>query len=263
MKHIHLVALAQAITLTVLASGCAVDSGAAQAPNSETESTTAALGVCPATTALKLDRQKKAGDILAFIMGDDSRVLPEAFKKDHLLSLRGFMFGGMGMGGMSIPSSMSISGVSSGTVCGISASFVRIGANPAAPVNGSFLLPAALGGMANAAEALWPGITPFLHTSSCSGAYGSTSCAIDFDPEPAQLSAPLSGGTGAAASAAYVNSSDPVTARKWTSTYSSCSSNCPALMQPCATSNLAAGASVSGIIERASDGSSRYRCAAQ
>jgi hypothetical protein len=252
--------LITSLLVGALASACAVE-GATQTPAAETDTATAALGVCPATLALKLDRQKKAGYILRGLLGDSS-MITDQFVKVVVDQARSNHFTSSPLpgGGYTEPKEV-MSIAPNGTVCGIPASFVRFAQNPAwnGWQNGA-LVGIDFQSIANQAEAAWPGITPFLHTSNCSSA---TTCTFDFDPEPAQLGAPLSGSTGASASAAYVNSSDPVTARKWTSTFSSCSSNCPAPMQPCAASNLAAGATVPGIIERAPDGSSRYKCTAQ
>jgi hypothetical protein len=246
--------LLTSLLVGALASACAVEDGS-QTPAAETDTATAALGVCPDTLALKLDRQKKAGYILRGLLGDDS-MITDYFTRNAVNSLRRYH---LVASPITVPSAI-MSAVPNGAVCGLPASFVRFQQNPASPYSDTGLMAAMFEAVATNAELAWPGISPFLHTSNCSSAF---QCTIDFDPEPAQLGAPLSGSTGASASAAYVNSSDPVTARKWTSTFSSCSSNCPALMQPCAASNLAAGATVPGIIERAPDGSSRYKCTAQ
>jgi hypothetical protein len=262
MEYLHLKTLASAMTVAILASACAAEDGSAQAPSAETESTTAALGVCPSTTALKIDRQKKAGDMLAYILGDDSRVT-DAVMRQRLGIVRNDLRSTGAEGTIFfIPAPAIVSPAPSGVVCGLSSAFIRIGPNPASRIDYSSSLVMAFDMIASRAEQIWPGIAPFLHTSNCTGT-SRQSCTIDFDPEPAQLGVPLSGSVGTTASAAYVNSGAPVTARKWTSTYSSCSANCPTILQPCSISNQVAGASIAGIIDQAPDGSSRYRCIAQ
>lgn len=71
---------------------------------------------------------------------------------------------------------------------------------------------------------------------------------IYIDPEPARLTADLSGSTGATAAAVYTNTGTGTTVRKWPGTYISTASP-PTPGQPCSTSDLANGSETLKILQ--------------
>ncbi len=230
--------------LSFAASGC-VSEDATKSTSEEgaVASVASELGVCPATTALKIDRQRRASDILAYILGDDSKAPSNFWVKLNADDIRRDI-----ASGQLIPSR----GVSK-TACGLPAAYVRFDCE--ASSNG-FCVSAEyndFGFLASDAEEIWPGITPFMHVS---GGGGDTAY-VEFDPEPAVLTSSLRGGSGASASAVFVNSGAPTSARKWSSTWTSCTSNCPAGGQPCSASTLYAGSISSSEIQKSGND---YKC---
>jgi hypothetical protein len=248
----------------VFASGCAAEDATA-APEPDLDSTEAAIGVCPATRTLALQRQRKAGEILAFLMGDDSKIPFVGASAENLVRTSASLArSALDLTDYQNKPLVLVTSQPSKQVCGVNAAFVRFAVNPTIdPVSVSFarfILIARLDMLADTAELYYPGIRPFLHNTVCPD--GGV-CTVDFDPEPAQFGAPLSGGTGAAASASYVNSGLPVSSVKWPTTYSNCSGNCPSPGLPCSSSNLAAGATVVGVFQRSTSNPSYYRCISQ
>ena len=67
-------------------------------------------------------------------------------------------------------------------------------------------------------------------------------------PEPARLTQPLAGTTGAAASAVYVNTSRSTTVIKWSASYVAVASP-PAAGTPCATADLGTGTTTTKVIQ--------------
>jgi hypothetical protein len=252
MKH-NITTTFGAALIACLASACAADES--QVLPAETETTSEALGTCPATTALRVQRQRQASDILAYILGDSSKAPPVG-----MLSAANAFRSALRAGGL--PASLAVVGEGVSTICGLQAGVVRFGANPQGIMGpfATFQMKVILDTLAMGAELTFPGISPFLHTANCATA--NAACTMDFDPEPAQLGAPLSGSAGATASATYINSGGSVSVRKWPSTFATCSANCPAFGQPCSASNLAAGTTTASVINASSDGT-RYRCGAQ
>lgn len=73
---------------------------------------------------------------------------------------------------------------------------------------------------------------------------------IYIDPEPARLTAPLSGSTGATAAAVFVNTSTSTNVVKWTSGYMS-AAWVPAAGTPCSIGDLPAGVDATQMIQAA------------
>lgn len=81
---------------------------------------------------------------------------------------------------------------------------------------------------------------------------------MSIDPEPARLTTPLSGPTGATGAAVYVVSKTPTTVAKWGTSFAYAPSG-PAAGMPCSNSDLAPGISTSRTIQVVTSGNSVYR----
>jgi hypothetical protein len=73
--------------------------------------------------------------------------------------------------------------------------------------------------------------------SGVSGFFHPDSNGLEIDPEPANLTQPLTGSNGASAAAVYVNSGGPTSVVKWSPTFVQ-TANPPAAGTPCSTGNL-------------------------
>ncbi len=229
--------------ISIASSGCASeDATKSTLEEGSVASVSSELGVCPATTALKIDRQRRATDILAYIFGDNSKAPSDFWVKSDADQLRREIASGQLVPSRSV----------SKTACGLPAAYVRFdcAASNSFCMSLDYLY---FDYLAQDAEIVWPGILPFMHLSGG----GSSTAYVEFDPEPAVLTSSLSGGAGSSASAVFVNSNAPTSARKWSSTWTSCTLNCPAGGQPCSSYTLYSGSSTSSEIQKSGN---YYKC---
>jgi hypothetical protein len=249
------------LTLT----GCAIEDTAGQNSAAGVESnlgtSQAALGVCPATPQLALERQQKASEILAYLLGNNSKLRDDGTSATFWTrSKADWVRWDLAEKDSSNRPYFLMSTQPSAPICGLTSSMVRFSVNPyLASLDRTLAksnLSHDLSDLARDAETYYPGITPFLHTTTC-GDVGP--CYFDFDPEPAQLGAPLSGSTGASASGTYVNSGLAVRGVKWPSSPVNCTTNCPVGGQPCAPYTLNVGQLTTGFIANTA---SSYKCVA-
>jgi hypothetical protein len=86
-------------------------------------------------------------------------------------------------------------------------------------------------------------------TRKYTNSYGQTVTEIDFDPEPATLTANLGSSTGATAAAYLTNTPDVLaTALKWGTSYTSCGTSASRAGWPCSPVVLSAGAQVNSML---------------
>ncbi len=244
MKMFNVVCAVLFGCVSFAASGCASEDATTPTPEEgAVASVSSELGVCPTTTALKIDRQRRASDLLAYILGNDEKTPADPFLTYYANNIRREIWYGS-----LVPSR----GVSK-TACGLPATYVRfdcaadrIGFCPRESFTEFYRL-------AETAELITPGIGPFMHVEAGTG----NAVYVEFDPEPAVLTSSLSGGTGSSASALFATSRVSTSVRKWNNTWTSCTSNCPTGGQPCSASTLSAGTNASSEIQKSG---SSYKC---
>jgi hypothetical protein len=218
-----------------------------------------ALGVCPATPQLALARQQKASEILAYLLGNDSKLRDDGTAATFWIRfMSDWVRADLAEKDDANRPYFIVTTQPSAPICGLKSSMVRFAVNPDLDLIDRTLatthLTHDLSDLARDGETYYPGIRPFLHTTTCGGV---GPCFFDFDPEPAQLGAPLSGSTGASAAASYVNSGLAARGVKWPSSLVKCTTSCPVGGQPCAPNNLNVGQLTTGFI---SSSSSFYKC---
>jgi hypothetical protein len=225
-----------------IAIGCsagheAIDEGERELDPDFTSSIESEVGTCPPDKTTAARRQRTAEGLYHYIVGDNSKTPTDAVLKSAADQIRA---------NLAVWTTTGIDGVvgvlpthaSDKIICNIKATVYRINC-----VNKSTGQPARcpatalnlFNSLANRAEALFPGVRPFLHVA------GDTW--IEFDPATARTTSTLSGANGASASAVFVNDGVATTVRKWPGSLTFCSlgSNCPRPGQPCSTGDMAAG----------------------